>query len=130
MLTIALKGDISQNFMYMRKKKKWAGKLALMGEIINGYKILAGKPDGKKIFGTHTRRWEAINNMNLKEVRHKGTGSIHMTKKKDPVNTTMNLQTPQKVEYTLPSQVNISSSRGTVLHKVRCIDWTPSHLHV
>jgi hypothetical protein len=61
--------------MYMSiKNKELVGKLALMGEIINGYKILAGKPDREKIFGTLRRRWEDNKRMDLKEVRHKMRG--------------------------------------------------------
>jgi hypothetical protein len=40
----------------MKKGQEWTGKLLLMGETINGYKILVGKPDRKKIFGRPSRR--------------------------------------------------------------------------
>lgn len=73
--------------MYMRMKKgqEWTGKLLLMGETINGYKILVGKPDRKKIFGRPSRRQEDDDKMNLEKIRHKGAGSNHMTKDKDIV---------------------------------------------
>jgi hypothetical protein len=29
-----------------------------MGEIINEYKMLVGKPEGKRLFGRTRRRWE------------------------------------------------------------------------
>jgi hypothetical protein len=39
-----------------------------MGEIIVAYKILAGKPEGKRSYGRHRRRWEDNIRMDLKEI--------------------------------------------------------------
>jgi hypothetical protein len=39
-----------------------------MGEIRNAYKILVGKPEGKKPLGRRRRRWEDNIKMVLKEM--------------------------------------------------------------
>jgi len=40
-----------------------------MGESRGAYRVLVGKPDGKRPFGTPRRRWENNNKMNLQGVR-------------------------------------------------------------
>jgi hypothetical protein len=40
-----------------------------MGEKKDAYKILEGKPEGKKSLGGHHYRWEDNNKMNLKRNR-------------------------------------------------------------
>jgi hypothetical protein len=37
---------------------RWAGHAAHMRQMINAYKLLVGKPDGKRPLGTLRRRWE------------------------------------------------------------------------
>jgi hypothetical protein len=39
---------------------KWAEHVALMGERRGVYRVLVGKPDGKKPLGRSRRRWEDI----------------------------------------------------------------------
>jgi hypothetical protein len=39
---------------------KWAGHIALTGERRGVYRVLVGKPDGKKPLGRPRRRWEDI----------------------------------------------------------------------
>jgi hypothetical protein len=36
---------------------RWAGHVALMGEMRNAYKILVGKPEGKRPLGRPKRKW-------------------------------------------------------------------------
>jgi hypothetical protein len=43
------------------KRIKYAGHVAPIGEMRNAYKILAGKPKGKKSLGRPSRRWEDTN---------------------------------------------------------------------
>jgi hypothetical protein len=38
--------------MVRSRRKRWAGHITCMGEIRNVYKILAGKPEGKREFRT------------------------------------------------------------------------------
>ena len=47
---------------------KWAGHVARMEEGRSAFKILTGKPTGKRPFGRPKRRWEDNIRMYLKEV--------------------------------------------------------------
>jgi hypothetical protein len=40
------------------RKIKWAGHVSRMGEKRNAYRILVGKPDGKRQLGRPRHRWE------------------------------------------------------------------------
>jgi hypothetical protein len=37
---------------------RWVGHVGCMGEVINAYKILGGKPEGKRPLATPTHTWE------------------------------------------------------------------------
>jgi len=60
------------------------------------YRVLVGKPEGKKPLGRHRRRWEDNNKMNLQEVGCRGMEWIELTLDKDRwwafVNAVMNLR--------------------------------------
>jgi hypothetical protein len=45
---------------------RWEGHVAQMKEIADAYKILVGKPEGKRLLGRPRRRWEDIR-MDLRE---------------------------------------------------------------
>ena len=40
------------------RKMRWAGSVAHMGERRGVYRVLVGKPEGKKLLGRPRRRWE------------------------------------------------------------------------
>jgi hypothetical protein len=42
-------------------KIRWAGHVACMGERRGVYRVLVGKPEGKRPLGRPMRRWEDIN---------------------------------------------------------------------
>jgi hypothetical protein len=42
------------------RRIRWAGHVARMGEKRNAYRILVGKPEGKRPLGRPRRRWEII----------------------------------------------------------------------
>jgi hypothetical protein len=44
---------------------RWAGHVALMGEGRGSYRILMGRPEGKRPFGIPRHRWEDDIKMNL-----------------------------------------------------------------
>ena len=46
----------------------WAGHVALMGERRGVYRVLVGKPEGKRPLGRPRRRWEDNIKMDLQEV--------------------------------------------------------------
>jgi hypothetical protein len=39
------------------RRMRWAGHVALMGEKRNAYRLLVGKPEGKRPLGRLGRRW-------------------------------------------------------------------------
>jgi hypothetical protein len=43
-----------------------------MGEMRNKYKIVDGKPEGKRTIGRPWRRWQDNINMNLRKIRWDG----------------------------------------------------------
>ena len=48
------------------------GDVALMGERRGEYRVLVGKPEGKRPFGRPCRRWENNIKMDLREVEFGG----------------------------------------------------------
>jgi hypothetical protein len=51
---------------------RWERYVALMREMRNAYKVLVGKPEGKRQLGRPRRRWENQIRMDLKEVGLEG----------------------------------------------------------
>jgi hypothetical protein len=47
------------------RRMRWTGCVALMGERRGVYRILVGKPEGKKLLGSPRRRWEDSIKMDL-----------------------------------------------------------------
>jgi len=47
---------------------RWAGHVAHMGEEGGVYRVLVGKPEGRRPLGRHRRRWVDKNRLDLKEV--------------------------------------------------------------
>ncbi|KAJ4431656.1 hypothetical protein ANN_20255 [Periplaneta americana] len=50
------------------RRLRWAGHVARMGESRNAYRVLVGRPEGKRPLGRPRRRWEDNIKMNLREV--------------------------------------------------------------
>jgi hypothetical protein len=40
------------------RRMRWAGHVACIGEMRNAYKILVGRPEGKRLLGRLRSRWE------------------------------------------------------------------------
>jgi len=51
------------------RRIKWAGHVAHMGERSGAYRVLVGKPDGKRPLGRPRHRYEDNIKMDLQEVR-------------------------------------------------------------
>ena len=47
---------------------RWAGHVARMEQSRNAYRVLVGKPEGKRPLGRPRRRWEGNIKMDLREV--------------------------------------------------------------
>ena len=50
------------------RRKRWAGHVARMEQSINAYRVLVGKPEGKRPLGRPRRRWEENIKMDLRAV--------------------------------------------------------------
>jgi len=77
---------------------KWAGHVAPMGERKGVYRVLVGKPEGKRSLGRPRHRYEDAIKMDLQKVRCGGTDWIEMTQDRDSwreiLKTVMNLRFP------------------------------------
>ena len=47
------------------RRMRWAGHVARMGEERGAYRVLVGKPEGRRPLGIHRRRWVSNNRTNL-----------------------------------------------------------------
>jgi hypothetical protein len=76
---------------------RWAGHVACLGEIRGVYRVLVGKPEGKRPLGRPKRRWED-NIMHLQEVGFGGMDWIALTQDREGsralVNAVMNIRVP------------------------------------
>jgi hypothetical protein len=54
--------------MIKSRRMRWAGRVARMGEKINAYRILVGKPEGKTPLGRPKRRW--VENIKMDPLRN------------------------------------------------------------
>ena len=59
--------------MIRSRRMRWAGHVARRGEEREVYKVLMGKPEGKRPLGRPRRRWVDNIRMNLQEV---GSGYV------------------------------------------------------
>jgi hypothetical protein len=50
------------------KRMRWAGHVVRMGQDRKGYKVLVGKPEGKRPLERPRRRWEDRVRMNLEKI--------------------------------------------------------------
>jgi hypothetical protein len=58
--------------MIKSRSMRWAGHIAHMGAKMNAYRILVGKPEGKRPLGRPRRRWVDNNKMCPKGIRWGG----------------------------------------------------------
>jgi hypothetical protein len=74
------------------------GACSTNGEKRNAYRILVGKPEGKRPLGRPRRRWEDNIRMDLREIGSGGMDWIDLAQDRDQwstlVNTVMNLRVP------------------------------------
>ena len=62
---------------------RWAGHVALTGEWRSEYRLLVGKPEGKRPLGRPRRRWEDNIKMDLQEVECGGMDWIELAQDGD-----------------------------------------------
>jgi len=79
-------------------RMKWAGHMARMGERRGVYRVLVGKPQGKRPLGRLRRKWEDNIKMDLQEFGCGGMDWIELAQDRDGwwavVNAVMNLWFP------------------------------------
>ena len=90
----------SPNIVWVIKSRRmrWAGHVAGVGERTGIYRVLVGKPEGKRPLGRLRHRWEGNIKMDLQEVGCGGMDCIELVQDRDRrralVNVVMNLQVP------------------------------------
>jgi hypothetical protein len=82
------------------RRMRWAGHIALMGEMRNAHKILVRTPEGKRSCGRTRRRWEDNIKMEFMEIGWEGVDRMYLAEDMDRwralVNTAVNLWVPKK----------------------------------
>ena len=77
---------------------RWSGHVARMEEGKSAFKILTGKPTGKRLLGRPRRRWEDNITMNLEEIGINAGNWVDSAQDRNywraPVNAALNLRVP------------------------------------
>jgi hypothetical protein len=80
------------------RRMRWAGHVVRMGEKRNAYRLLVGKPEGKRPLGRPRRRWMDNIRMDLGEVGWSDVDWIGLAKNRNRwralVNSVLNLRVP------------------------------------
>jgi hypothetical protein len=80
------------------RRMRWAGHVACMGEGRVVYRVLVGRPEGKRPLGRPRRRWEDNIKLDLREIGIDGANCIRLAQARDQwrafVRTVMNLRVP------------------------------------
>jgi hypothetical protein len=84
--------------MIKSRKIRWAEDVARMEAKMNAYRILVGKPEGKRLVGRTRRSWVDKIKMNLRRIVLGGIDWIHLAQDRDQwrvlMNTVMKLRVP------------------------------------
>jgi hypothetical protein len=84
--------------MVKSRRMRYAGHVARMGEKTNTYRMLVGKPGGKRPLGRLRRRWVDNIEIELRKIGCDGMDLIDLAQDRDQwralVNTVMNLGVP------------------------------------
>ncbi|KAJ4441995.1 hypothetical protein ANN_11859 [Periplaneta americana] len=98
--------DIIRNIK--SRRLRWAGHVARMGVSRNAYRVLVGRPEGKRPLGRSRRRWEDNIKMDLREVGYNGRDWNNLTQDRDQwqayVRAAMNLRAVQAAETCTTAQ--------------------------
>jgi len=80
------------------RRMRWVGHVARIGEERGAYRVLVGKPEGKRPLGRHRRRWVDNIRMDLQEVGSGYVDWIGLARDRDRwrtlVSAVMNLRVP------------------------------------
>ena len=104
------------------RRMRWAGHVARMGEESGVYRVLVGKPEGKRPLGRPRRRWVDNIRMDLQEVGCGYMDWIGLAQDRETwrtlVSAVMNLRVPWNEGNFLTSCKPVSFSRRTLHHGV------------
>jgi hypothetical protein len=82
----------------IKSRMGWAKHVARTRDRRGVYRVLVGKPEGKKPLGRPRRRWENNIKMDLQEARCEGMDWIHLAQERDRwralVNAVMYIRVP------------------------------------
>jgi hypothetical protein len=73
------------------RRMRWARHVACPEEMGNAYKILIGKPEGKRQLERSRRRWEDIIRMELREIGWESVDLIHLAQYRVQWRTLLNI---------------------------------------
>jgi hypothetical protein len=114
----------SPNIVWVIKSRRmgWAGHVAYMGEERGVYRVLVGKPEGKRPLGRPRRKWVDNIRKDLQEVGYGYMDWTGLAQDRDRwrtlVSAVMNLRVPWNADYFLTSCKPVSCSRRTLHHGV------------
>jgi hypothetical protein len=84
--------------MIKSRRMRWAGHVARMGEKRNAYRIMVGKPGGRRPLGRPRCRWVDLVKIDLRVIGWDVVDWIDLAQDRDQwralVNTVMNLRVP------------------------------------
>jgi hypothetical protein len=107
--------------MVKSRRMRWAGHVASMGEKGNAYRLLVGRPEGRRPLGRPRRRWVDNIKIDLREIGWDDMDWVDLAQDRDQwralVNTLMNLRVPQNAEKLLSGCTIGGFSRRTQLRK-------------
>ncbi|KAJ4436791.1 hypothetical protein ANN_16923 [Periplaneta americana] len=119
--------DIIRNIK--SRRLRWAGHVASMGESRNAYRVLVGRPEGKRPLGRPRRRWEDNIKMDLMEMEYDDRDWIHLAQDRDQwrayVRAAMNLRNGP--EFTQPPIKLSTGSFPGVKGGQSVVPTTPPH---
>ncbi|KAJ4446810.1 hypothetical protein ANN_13508 [Periplaneta americana] len=121
--------DIIRNIK--SRRLRWAGHVARMGESRNAYRVLVGRPEGKRPLGRPRRRWEDNIKVDLREVGYDGRDWINLAQDRDQwrtyVRAAMNLRCVElehvRRQYLPPSMLSQNRSSLACLNLMRNREW-------
>jgi hypothetical protein len=115
------------------RRMSLVGHVARMGMKRNAYKILMGKPEGKRPLGRSRRRWEDNIKKDLREIGSGGMDWIHLAQDMNwwraLVNMVMNLWVAKNFGKLLSNCTTGGFSRRAQLHGVSLVSYLHRNVH-
>ncbi|KAJ4437329.1 hypothetical protein ANN_17467 [Periplaneta americana] len=103
------------------RRLRWTGHIARMGESRNAYRVLVGRPEGKRPLGRPRRRWEDNIKMDLREVEYDDKNWINLAQDRDHwrayVRAAMNLR---KTDHLLRIYGKRTKEETSKVHCMEC----------